>query len=110
MSHKNCIQHEAVEKAKQMIKKIETQFGEFNEIFYESLTLTGVEAIDSAKIMYDIRIILNYLKYDIELQLLKNEDYVDGFCVTRFTKELKLVEELYKVDFFIRENYQKLEV
>jgi len=101
---KNCIQHKSVEKAQQMLKEIKTG------ISYQKFTLTGVEARDRSKIMFCIKRHLNYLKYDIDIQILKNEAYADGFCIPRFIKEMKLVEELYKLDSFISENYPKLEV
>ncbi len=104
MKRENCIQHEAVTKAKQMLKEIKT------DISYQKFTLTGVEAKDRAKIAHLVKRHLTYLNYYIDLQLKKNETYADGFCIPLFTRELKFVEELYKLDSFISENYQKLEV
>lgn len=117
--HKNCIQHEGVEKAKRMLNKIEKQFGGFNGIFYCHISLTGVSDIDAKEIKYQIKNHLESLKKKIEKQLFQNEiyvngeineDYEEGFYIPPFAEELKLIESLNEVSSFIRNKYPKLKV
>jgi len=117
--HKNCIQHEAVAKAKRMLTKIEKQFGGFNGMFYGNIKLTGVDEIDNKEIKHYVERHLKSLKNNIEKQLKQNEsfidgkeneEYVEGFYIPPFTEELKLVEALYEVGSYIRHNYPELEV
>jgi len=117
--HKNCIQHDAVAKAKRMLKKIEKQFGGFNGIFYGTYQLTGVDEIDNKTVKWSVETHLKYLKNNIEKQLKQNEyfidgkineDYEEGFYIPQFSEELKLVEALSEVGSYIRHNYPELEV
>lgn len=117
--HKNCIQHEAVRKAKRMLSKIEKQFGGFYGLFHCHISLTGVSDIDAKCIKYQIKNHLDSLKKKIEKQLLQNEiyingeinkDYEDGFYIPPFAEELKLIESLNEVSSYIRNNYPNLKV
>ncbi len=117
--HKNCIQHECVEKAKRMLNKIEKKFGGFQGIFYCHISLTGVSDIDAKEIKYQIKNHLESLKKKIEKQLFQNEiyvngeineDYEDGFYIPPFVEELKLIESLNEVSSFIRNKYPELKV
>lgn len=117
--HNNCIQHEAVAKAKRMLTKILKQFGGFNGFFNCNIKLTGVDEIDNKEIKHYVERHLKSLKNNIEVQLKQNEyfldgkineDYVEGFYIHPFSEELKLVEALYEVGSYIRHNYPELEV
>ena len=117
--HKNCIQHEAVAKAKRMFNKIEKQFGGFQGIFYCHIQLTGVDDIDNKEVKLHIEKHLRELKAKIEKQLLRNDkfvngevnpDYEDEFYIPPFSEELKVVEALDEVGSYIRHNYPELEI
>jgi hypothetical protein len=117
--HKNCIQHEAVAKAKRMLNKIEKQFGGFQGLFHCHISLTGVSDIDAKEMKYQIKNHLESLKKKIEKQLFQNEiyingeineDYEEGFYISPFSEELKLIESLNEVSTYIRNKYQGLKV
>lgn len=117
--HKNCIQHEAVEKAKRMFNKIEKQFGGFQGTFYCHIQLTGVYEIDNREVKAYIENHLRDLKRKIEKQLLQNEKYVngevnehyeEGYSIPPFSEELKIIEALNEISLFIRHNYPEIEV
>ena len=116
---KNCIQHEAVAKAKRMLNKIEKQYGGFNGIFYCHIALTGVDDIDNKAIEYYIKNSIESLKKKIDKQIFQNQMYINGqineeyeagFYIPPFVEEIKLIESLTEVSTYIRHNYPELEI
>jgi hypothetical protein len=117
--HKNCRQHEAVEKAKRMLNKIEKQFGGFQGLFYCNIQLTGINDIDRREVKSYVERHLKELKKKIEKQLLQNEklvngdwneNYEEGFYLPPFKEELQIVEALNEVHKFIWDKYPEIEV
>lgn len=114
--HKYKRKHEAVEKAKEMLNKIEKKSGDFELSCY--FQLTGVREIDKDEVKFFFRIHWKALIKQMEQQLLNNEmlvggqwneNYTEGFCVPTFKEAVQLIEALDDVYNFICNYYPEIE-
>lgn len=113
--HPEYRKHQFVAKAKQMLLKIDKEYGGFDDgQFWCEIKLTGINEIDREEVKWLVEKHMEKCKNQIEKQLLQNkkfhsgdwnEKYQEGFYLPILKQDFQIVEALNNVYQFIWDKY-----
>ncbi len=107
--HKNCRKHEAVSKAKRLLKKAFLIVENQSDI-YANIQLTGVMDIDYREVKYYLDSQMKTIKIKIEQDIIDEAEYNHGYNLMSHIHRLQFIQGLNDVCIHIVNNYPEIEI